>query len=596
MNGTNQGKYDELTITTIVGTTISFTPVLTNSYSTVAPGLAQIVKIPQYTNVTITSTGTLTAPAWDGATGGILIFYVNGTLNIQSGGRINVTGIGFPGGTGGIGGTAGTGGAGGTGGSSAIGGQAGGNGSLGAGGGVGGEGGPLVPGLLAAGTGGNGGGVGAAGGTGANGTAGGGTNAGLAGFAGNNFSTIPSSLMMGGGGGGGRGGNGSAGAGGGGGGGSGSLLTIIGGNGTTGENGGSGGNGGNGGVGGGIVFIRAAVLTGSGTVTANGTNGTNGSSGGTGGTGGSGGKGGEKLTGLVPLNGGGGGGGGKGANGGSGGNAGGGGGSGAIYIQTLNFTGWSGLSTSVNGLSGSGGSGGAGGTGGTKGLKGRGLNLLGIGQDGNDGNDGTNGVNGSAGTSAGGGTAAGPIVLPVELINFEYRITAEKELTLYWSTASEKNSSYFSVQKSHDGRNFAEVNKVKSKGNSSSISKYSLQDVYSPSISSYYRLVNYDNDGSNNTSKVIYVAAIAEPTTRISIYPNPAEEDGIIVLTTGNTEEENFIVNFYNMQGSSVYNKKINTDQRESYEIDLPNELTPGTYHVVVNYSRGKFSEKLVIK
>ncbi len=46
-------------------------------------GRAQVVKVPQYQNVTIHNGGTLSMPDWDGNTGGILSFYASGTVSIS---------------------------------------------------------------------------------------------------------------------------------------------------------------------------------------------------------------------------------------------------------------------------------------------------------------------------------------------------------------------------------------------------------------------------------------------------------------------------------------------------------------------------------
>ncbi len=54
----------------------------------------QIVRIPQYSSVTLT--GALTANAWNGTTGGIVAIDVAGTLN-WNGGSVNVLGLGFRG-------------------------------------------------------------------------------------------------------------------------------------------------------------------------------------------------------------------------------------------------------------------------------------------------------------------------------------------------------------------------------------------------------------------------------------------------------------------------------------------------------------------
>lgn len=59
---------------------------------------SQIVYVPQFANVVIPSGAKITAPAWDGATGGVIAFLVRGTL--QNDGSIDASGLGFRGGAG----------------------------------------------------------------------------------------------------------------------------------------------------------------------------------------------------------------------------------------------------------------------------------------------------------------------------------------------------------------------------------------------------------------------------------------------------------------------------------------------------------------
>jgi fimbrial isopeptide formation D2 family protein/uncharacterized repeat protein (TIGR01451 family) len=57
----------------------------------------QVVRVPQYSSASLS--GTVTAPMWDGSSGGVVAFDVAGNLNLNSG-IINVTGLGFRGGGG----------------------------------------------------------------------------------------------------------------------------------------------------------------------------------------------------------------------------------------------------------------------------------------------------------------------------------------------------------------------------------------------------------------------------------------------------------------------------------------------------------------
>jgi len=292
---------------------------------------SQMIKVPQYSNLTINAGSSITCPAWDGETGGVICFLVSNTLNLNNG-QIDAAGKGFYNGLGGAGGVGGAGGLGGFSGTnlSSNGGQSGYGGSGIGGAGWGGDLG-FSPALATAGT------------------------TSYFNLLANNLpcgNLVPSCnnspnpsgrLYMGDGSFGGDGGQGKYGAGGGG-----SNCNQPG---IDGGNGGNGGIGGDGGKGGGIIFINAGNIVHANTsINVSGTGGTNGLAGTNGGNGGDGTCGG---------------GGGNGADGGNGGGGGHGGAGGAVKIVK---SGGLVLSNLVNVQGGPGSNGGAGGAGGFGGV------------------------------------------------------------------------------------------------------------------------------------------------------------------------------------------------------------------------------------
>ncbi|WP_341901524.1 PKD domain-containing protein [Fluviicola taffensis] len=90
-NYNSSGHYEFATISSISGNLVSFQYRLLNSYE--VTGLVQLILVPQYSNTTVT--GTLTAPDWNGSTGGVLVMEVSGTLTLNA--PISLTGKGFRG-------------------------------------------------------------------------------------------------------------------------------------------------------------------------------------------------------------------------------------------------------------------------------------------------------------------------------------------------------------------------------------------------------------------------------------------------------------------------------------------------------------------
>src|SRR5262249_10007760 len=90
--GPMSGQWDFGQIASVSGTTLTLTSPLLNGYSSTGGpnNHAQAILVPQYTDVSVAAGGTLIAPAWNGATGGILVFKANGTTTI--GGTVSMAG------------------------------------------------------------------------------------------------------------------------------------------------------------------------------------------------------------------------------------------------------------------------------------------------------------------------------------------------------------------------------------------------------------------------------------------------------------------------------------------------------------------------
>ena len=97
-----------------------------------------------------------------------------------------------------------------------------------------------------------------------------------------------------------------------------------------------------------------------------------------------------------------------------------------------------------------------------------------------------------------------PVHLPIELLYFkgsEYN----SDNILHWSTASENNNDYFTIEKTKDGIDWEVVNREHGAGNSSNQLYYSSVDENIESIINYYRLKQTDYDGKFKYSEIISI-------------------------------------------------------------------------------------------
>jgi hypothetical protein len=140
--------------------------------------------------------------------------------------------------------------------------------------------------------------------------------------------------------------------------------------------------------------------------------------------------------------------------------------------------------------------------------------------------------------------------LPIGLLSFE--ATCENQnTTLKWSTASEINNNFFTIEQTIDGINWQIISTVPGAKNSSSIKNYSFIDVNNNFETSYYRLKQTDFDGAFKYFTIIGVKKCRENLTELSLYPNPAK--GFVNIAIRFPEERIVSVSIYSLHGKVIY-------------------------------------------
>ncbi|NVK64545.1 MAG: T9SS type A sorting domain-containing protein [Flavobacteriales bacterium] len=165
------------------------------------------------------------------------------------------------------------------------------------------------------------------------------------------------------------------------------------------------------------------------------------------------------------------------------------------------------------------------------------------------------------------------VLLPVELGVFD-AIYDEKTASslLYWETYSEHSSDYFNIMRSADGHTWEKVGTAAASGYSEKLLKYSFVDRSPLSGTSYYRIDQYDFDGSVNPSGIRSVTNDGSASS-ITVYPNPTK--GLITLRV---PSKTSYVGVYSIRGEELL--VIHSDASfMSRQIDL-SELASGTYYI----------------
>lgn len=163
-------------------------------------------------------------------------------------------------------------------------------------------------------------------------------------------------------------------------------------------------------------------------------------------------------------------------------------------------------------------------------------------------------------------TAITAAPLPIELVSLN-GMCAGKNIHLKWQTASEKNNSYFTIERSFNTEDWEEIGKVPGAGNSNQLMKYEFTDVNTIKGNVYYRLKQTDVDGRFKLSELIAVES-CKGVVDVMVYPNPAKDIVNVKCASAITLE------IYNMLGEKLSEEKLTAGTNQ---IDI-SVFSNGTY------------------
>jgi hypothetical protein len=168
--------------------------------------------------------------------------------------------------------------------------------------------------------------------------------------------------------------------------------------------------------------------------------------------------------------------------------------------------------------------------------------------------------------------------LPVELINFKAKCIARNKTELEWTTASEVNSNHFQIEKSHDGMFFERIAEVPALGTSEKPNIYNFTDMSFRTKSSYYKLVEIDNNG--NTRRLAIVSLLERNEQIVNVFPNPISKGDYLNIILPELTSE-LAIHIMDSMGKVCYQQGLTSDVTSGVYM-FKFELSPGIYYLRV--------------
>lgn len=177
--------------------------------------------------------------------------------------------------------------------------------------------------------------------------------------------------------------------------------------------------------------------------------------------------------------------------------------------------------------------------------------------------------------------------LPLDFLSFTAKPDAfGKTVALNWTTTNEINTKNFEIQKRTDGTDFITIGTLASK-NTAGIHNYSFRDNSATVGNSYYRIVQFDNDGASDESPIQAVSN--KVLVKLSVYPNPTASN---LNITHDAAQVGASATVISTTGKTVLKQELGLNTTDT-KLDV-SQLAPGSYLLVLSNQDQQSSLKFV--
>jgi hypothetical protein len=208
-------------------------------------------------------------------------------------------------------------------------------------------------------------------------------------------------------------------------------------------------------------------------------------------------------------------------------------------------------------------------------------------------------TNNNSATNIGNPAGFCSLMLPVEFVSFSATVQGDDRsggkprVALAWTTVSETNNAYFSVERSTDGVLFAEVFRLDGAGNATGPVAYREYDESPPFGTVYYRISQTDTDGHASATRPVSLQIGVGGALRMTVSPVPMHGNH---LNISHTQEETPAFQLLNPLGLPVDadNYSITAEPYRA-TLTLARPLPPGMYHLRARSSGTVVTGKVIV-
>ncbi len=208
-------------------------------------------------------------------------------------------------------------------------------------------------------------------------------------------------------------------------------------------------------------------------------------------------------------------------------------------------------------------------------------------------------TNNNSTTNSGNPAGFCAIMLPVEFVSFSAIVqgddgsSSKPQVALAWTTVSETNNAYFSVERSTDGVQFTEIFRLDGAGNTTGTVAYREYDENPPFGTVYYRISQTDTDGHTDASKPVSVQVGVGGQLQMTVSPVPMHGNYLYI---SHTQAETPAFQLLNALGVPIdAGSYAITAEPYRATLTLARPLPPGMYYLRARSSGTVITGKVIV-
>ena len=184
-------------------------------------------------------------------------------------------------------------------------------------------------------------------------------------------------------------------------------------------------------------------------------------------------------------------------------------------------------------------------------------------------------------------------IVPIQLLEFKGEVQQRGNL-LQWTTATETDNDYFSLERSENGSNFTRIALIEGAGTTITTKKYEYLDKEPFAGTSYYRLVQVDFNGTSTKSETISLKRKEATFGFSAIYPIPA--DKFVEISFTSETDTPISLEVYDLAGKLALSLDMFAQKGTNvYSLNIA-ELSSGMYFLSLNNGQKVISNRFVKK